>query len=983
MKAVATWILLFTIFVFSTKAVSSFSCGGGFFGIFYYKDDWKCDGVIDCADGSDERNCTTAQDECLDNAFKCEISGRCINDVLRCNGFIDCTTMSQKDESDEMNCPTQATNDDLVCPDGEFKCRSEMYGNYECNPNDWKCDGEPDCLDGTDELDCDTCGPGKIRCNNTESITADHQACIEDWWVCDGDNDCEDGEDELNCPNEFDWFHNMNVTHDCGVDEFRCNPSYTSACIPVQLACNQHEDCKNGEDEKWNICNEKECPMRRYEAMKPLSREDACHHGCKHTPEGDRCYCNQGYKLEADGFTCKPEGGGSPVLYFASGNNIIKYSLLQDNDGDDDVDIASSDENSAVITKIDSNPTTDELFWVNRNDETVTILDTKTKQKTATKVPGVSSLAFDWTTNNIYISRIHGDGTGSVGIFSKYVRRGSRPTVYQLPHYYSYSKPVDIALLPSKRYLIVADNGNSSTRPHILYSDMDGDDVTILSLLADGDEIRSMTVDQQMEILYFSVLSPDGNERIMMKNLYHVPSFLDKQLLHVKSIRLSSPISSASSLSTIEGFLYIADQDDEEVKVIDSISGKMKQNIKRRGRAVTSVHISHQSLQPALELFGSMKDCSTLDCSHSCVLTAVSAKCICPNGMHLSSDLKHCIGVVSYADDSTAMDSPVRPTTSTTTPITKKVTTTTKLTTTSKDVVTTSKITAPSSTMSPPSGCLVANAGEGRLENPNNLVPIGTQELLSCASGWHVEGGVHTKASILCMSDGTWQSNIKCVLYTCNCGKGKCVKRRDIPMCQCDPSSPHLLTHNKPCRNNYIQQPSSSTTTAASSSTTAGDENSSDLMVGANNLHIVVPVVIVVIAVMIILILLCVKFCKYEERRLVLRDSPVAYMKAFKRDGNRNDTCYLVQENSPPTIYRGNKHFYSPADVYDAKSKSQEESNDDSGVDRSSSSLDRSNTSSENDLYQDSTNDKPQSMFSSLHKPLDEMEVSLIQSERR
>lgn len=84
------------------------------------------------------------------------------------------------------------------------------------------------------------------------------------------------------------------------------------------------------------------------------------------------------------------------------------------------------------------------------------------------------------------------------------------------------------------RYLIVADNGNSSTRPHILYSDMDGDDVTILSLLADGDEIRSMTVDQQMEILYFSVLSPDGSERIMMKNLYHVPSFLDKQLLHVK-----------------------------------------------------------------------------------------------------------------------------------------------------------------------------------------------------------------------------------------------------------------------------------------------------------------------------------------------------------------------------------------------------------------------------------------------------------------
>ena len=64
----------------------------------------------------------------------------------------------------------------------------------------------------------------------------------------------------------------------------------------------------------------------------------------------------------------------------------------------------------------------------------------------------MTSLAFDWTTDNIYISRIHDDSeTGSVGIFSKYKRRGSRATVYPLPHHYSYSKPMDIALLPSKR----------------------------------------------------------------------------------------------------------------------------------------------------------------------------------------------------------------------------------------------------------------------------------------------------------------------------------------------------------------------------------------------------------------------------------------------------------------------------------------------------------------------------------------------------
>lgn len=65
---------------------------------------------------------------------------------------------------------------------GEFQCASPKF----CIIQDWRCDGDVDCADGSDELHCNTtCSPDEFTCRNGE--------CTSLLWRCDGDNDCTDG----------------------------------------------------------------------------------------------------------------------------------------------------------------------------------------------------------------------------------------------------------------------------------------------------------------------------------------------------------------------------------------------------------------------------------------------------------------------------------------------------------------------------------------------------------------------------------------------------------------------------------------------------------------------------------------------------------------------------------------------------------------------------------------------------------------------
>uniref|UniRef100_A0AAZ3NRC3 EGF-like domain-containing protein n=1 Tax=Oncorhynchus tshawytscha TaxID=74940 RepID=A0AAZ3NRC3_ONCTS len=114
------------------------------------------------------------------------------------------------------------------CQPGEFACK-----NNRCIQERWKCDGDNDCLDNSDEAPelchLHTCPSDRFKCQNNR--------CIPLRWLCDGDNDCGNDEDESNTTCS---------ARTCPPNQYACA---SGRCIPTSWTCDLDDDCGDRSDE--------------------------------------------------------------------------------------------------------------------------------------------------------------------------------------------------------------------------------------------------------------------------------------------------------------------------------------------------------------------------------------------------------------------------------------------------------------------------------------------------------------------------------------------------------------------------------------------------------------------------------------------------------------------------------------------------------------------------------------------------------------
>ncbi|NXW07411.1 LRP2 protein, partial [Fregetta grallaria] len=351
--------------------------------------EWKCNGIDDCGDSSDEDVCAP----CPPGMVRCD-EGKCILESLMCDDEDDCL---------------DGTDEPSTC--GEFRAAA---GHWPCGWSRDKpqsfCSARVDIRSG----DLYWLAFPHLSCPRTHVPCRDGTECVAQEYMCDGEKDCADGSDEDGCAQLCDTPGRSRSSYQCGL----------GACLNASLVCDGRQDCADGSDEAGNcsVPCQRSCARLCYPSPQgprcwcdPGYRlaedglscvdidecmergEEACSQTCLNAPGSYSCGCLPGYLLEPDGRVCRLTGP-EPVLLVAVQSELLSYGLRS---GREEVLLAT--DKDRVVFSLDYDLVERKVFWMDLATESIRWQHLDSGKK-GTLVKGVRSdcIAVDWLGRNLY-----------------------------------------------------------------------------------------------------------------------------------------------------------------------------------------------------------------------------------------------------------------------------------------------------------------------------------------------------------------------------------------------------------------------------------------------------------------------------------------------------------------------------------------------------------------------------------------------------